>query len=550
MKKRAIWLLLSLLVIVSMLAVACSGGEEATTAPEATEKPAEVATEAPAEEPAEEPTEEPAEEPAEAEEPKIVVVAMGSDIASVDPSFITGGVENMVGEAILPSLVTADPVTHETVNDLAEWIEVSDDGLEISFKLKEGIMWQRGYGEVTAEDVKFSYERMIDEELGGWYFDDWSTLDHVEVTGKYEGTIILKELFAPLWTTTLPAYSGKILPKAYIEEVGHEAFGTDPVGVGPYLFDEWVPMEKIVLKRDPDYYGEAPYYDEIHLLVIEDTQAAEAALEAGEIDFSFIDLTSVERFEADPDFKVTVLPTLGYQWIGMNIENPKLQDINVRQAIRYAIDVPGIIQAAYDGQVDQSKTLIPPGVLGYWEDAPMFERDVELAKEYMAKAGLESLDLRMDYDSSYTEYDDVAAVAQANLAEIGINLELNPVDSAAFWELGMGDEGINMELFVIGYTMYPDPMWASMWFVCDQVGVWNWMRWCSEEYDTLYNESNTSLDPANRERIHAEMEEVWNDAVHTIWLTHGRQAYAGRADLMVDYGLSNDYIAHTMRPAE
>jgi len=549
MKKRVTWILLSLLVIVSILVVSCSG-DEATTAPEPTEKPAEVATEAPAEVATEEPAEVATEEPAEAEEPKILRVNIGWDIASVDPAFITSTGEAQVGEMIFPGLVVHDPVTHEMVNDLAERIEVSEDGLEISFKLKEGIMWQRGYGEVTADDVKYSFERMIDEELGGWYFDDWATLDHVEVTGTYEGTIILNDLHAALWTSTLPEYSGKIVPKAYIEEVGYEAFGTDPVGVGPYLFDEWVPLERIVLKRDPDYYGKASYYDEIRLLMIEDTQAAEAALEAGEIDFTFIDLTSVERFEADPDFKVTVLPTLGFEWIGMNIENPKLQDINVRQAIRYAIDVPGILQVAYDGLVDQSKTLIPPGVLGYWEDAPVYERDVELAKEYMAKAGLESLDLRMDYDSTVPAYGYVAEVAKANLAEIGINLEINPVESAAFWELGMGDEGINMELFVIGYVMYPDPTWASMWFVCDQIGVWNWMRWCSEEYDALHYQSNNSRDPAERQRIHEEMEQIWNDGVHTIWLTHGRQAHAGRADLMVDYGISNDPFFNSFRPAE
>ncbi len=550
MNKRAIRILSSLLVIVSILAAACSSDEKATTAPEPTEKPAQVATEATAKVATEEPAKVATEEPAEAAEPKILVVNQGWDIASVDPAFISSTEEGQIGEAILPGLVVHDPITHEMVNDLAEWIEVSEDGLEISFKLKEGIMWQRGYGEVTAEDVKFSFERMIDDELGGWYFDDWATLDHVEVTGKYEGTIILNDVFAALWTTTLPEYSGKIVPKAYIEEVGYEAFGTDPVGVGPYLFDEWVPLERIVLKRDPDYYGQAPYYDEIHLLMIEDSQAAEAALEAGEIDYTFIDLASVERFEADSDFAVTVLPTLGFEWIGMNIENPKLQDINVRQAIRYAIDVPGILQVAYDGLVDQSKTLIPPGVLGYWEDAPVFERDVDLAKEYMAKAGVESLDLRMDYDSSVPSRGFIAEVAQANLAEIGINLEINPVDSAGFWELGMGDEGINMELFAIGFVMYPDPTWASMWFVCDQVGVWNWMRWCSEEYDALHNQSNNSRDPAERQRIHEEMEKIWNDAVHTIWLTHGRQAHAGRADLMVDYGISNDYLLVTFRPAE
>ena len=550
MKKRLTWVLLSLLVIVTILVVACDGGEEATTAPEPTEKPAEVATESPTEQPTEKPPEVATEVPTEVEESKILVVNIGWDIASVDPAFISYSSEAQIGEAILPSLVVHDSVTHEMVNDLAEWIELSEDGLEISFKLKEGIMWQRGYGEVTAEDVKYSFERMIDEELGGWYYDDWATLDHVEVTGKYEGTIILTEYAAALWTTTLPEYSGKIVPKAYIEEVGYEAFGTDPVGVGPYLFDEWVPLERVVLKRDPDYYGKAPYYDEIHLLMIEDSQAAEAALEAGEIDFTFIDLFSAERFEADPDFAVSVLPTLGFEWIGMNVENPKLQDINVRQAIRYAIDVPGIIQVAYDGLVDQSKTLIPPGVLGYWEDAPVFERDVDLAKEYMVAAGVESLDLRIDYDNTVPSHADVAEVAKANLAEIGINLEINPVDSAAFWELGMGDEGINMELFVIGYVMYPDPTWASMWFVCDQIGVWNWMRWCSEEYDDLHSQSIASRDPAERERIHIEMEKIWNDGVHSIWLTHGRQADAGRADLTVDYGISNDWILFTFRPAE
>jgi len=542
MKKKTTWILISILVIVSIMTVACGGGEETTDAePTAAE---------PMEEPAEVVADEPAEEPDEVEELKILKVNIGGDITSVDPAFISSTIDAQVGEALLPGLVVHDPVTHEMVNDLAEWIEVSEDGLEIKFKLKEGVMWQRGYGEVTAEDVKYSFERMIDEELEGWYYDDWATLDHVEVTGTYEGTIILNDFYAPLMVTTLPEYSGKIVPKAYIEEVGVEAFSTDPVGVGPYLFAEWTPMEKIVLKRDPDYFGKAPYYDEIHLFMIEDTQAAEAALEAGEIDYTIIDGASVERFEADADFTVTVLPSMGFNWIGMNVENPKLQDINVRQAIRYAIDVPGILQVAYDGLVEQENTMIPPGVLGHWEDAPVFERDVELAKEYMVKAGLESLDLRIDFDSSETADSAVAEIAQANLAEIGINLEINPVESAAFWELGMGDEGLNMELFVIGYAMYPDPTWGSMWFTCDQVGIWNWMRWCSEEYTDLNSQSKASLDPAERQEIHEQMEKIWNDAAHSIWLTHGNRYYAGRSDVMVDYAISNDYLIFSFRPSE
>jgi peptide/nickel transport system substrate-binding protein len=107
-----------------------------------------------------------------------------------------------------------------------------------------------------------------------------------------------------------------------------------------------------------------------------------------------------------------------------------------------------------------------------------------------------------------------------------------------------------MELFVIGYSMYPDPMWGTMWFVCDQIGVWNWMRWCSEEYDALNSQSNLSQNPAERQQIHEEMEQIWNDGVHSIWLTHGNKSYAGRADLMVDYNISSDYLIFSFRPAE
>ena len=524
MKKQLSWVLLSLLVIVSILAAACSSSEEATTAPEPTEKPAEVATEAPTEEPV--PTPEP-----EIAEPRILTVNIGYDVESADPAFMSTGAAT--GFAVFSGLVSLTPPSFDSQNDLAEWIEQSEDGLEISFKLKEGVMWHMGWGEVTAEDVKFSYERMIDEELGGWYPDDWATLDHVEVTGKYEGTIILSEPYAPLWNSTLPLTSGRVLPKKYIEEIGHEEFGANPIGSGPYIFVEWDATErKVVLERNPDYFGDAPYYDEIRLLNISDTGAAEAALETGEIDLTAIDLVSVDRFEADPDFEVVTMPVPEFRWIGMNVENPKLQDINVRLAIRYAIDVPSILQVAYDGLVERETTMIPPSMLGHWEDAPVFDRDVDLAKEYMAKAGLESLDLRMDYDSSDSAYAAVAEVAQANLAEIGINLEINPMDSGAFWEAGMADTAKDMELFVVNYWLEPDPAWGPMWFVCDQIDIWNWMRWCNEEYDELYHQSIVSQDPAERAELYIEMEKIWNDAAHSIWLTHGLAAWAYKRDIV------------------
>ena len=218
---------------------------------------------------------------------------------------------------------------------------------------------------------------------------------------------------------------------------------------------------------------------------MEDDKTAEVALEAGEIDFGRVSTASIQRYESSADVKLLRKPSLRYRWIGMNVENPKLQDINVRQAIRYALDVPGMVKATYMGQADVEYALIPPGLIGYWKDAPQYERDVAKAKEYMQKAaGVDSLDLQIDIQDT-TEYRSWAEIAQQNLKDIGINLTINPMDSSAYWSFGEGEKGKEVELFSGNYSMQPDPSWATMWFTCAQVGVWNWERWCNKEYDEL-----------------------------------------------------------------
>ncbi|MEW5957606.1 MAG: ABC transporter substrate-binding protein [Chloroflexota bacterium] len=528
MKKQVLWLL-SLIVISSMLAVACA--PVATQAPPAAEQPAEQPTVVPAPtEPAmEEPTAEPAPTEAaapEAAEPKILRVRLYSDIQNLDPAFQVSENDTMVANSVMSGLVRYCANSYDICNDLAESIEQSADGLEVTFKLKEGVQWHNGYGEVTTEDVKYSFERFIDPELDAVYADDWAALDHVEIIDKYNGKIILKEPFAPLWHSTLPVQSGTVICKKYVEEVGLEKFATNIIGSGPYIFAEWRPQEMIVLKKNPDYFGPAPIWDEIQMIPIDDDKAAEVALEAGDLDWSRISIASTERFKGNSDFLVWQKPSLRYAWIALNLGNEKLKDINVRKAIIHAIDVPSILAATYLGQVEQAYALVPPGLVGYWADAPHYERDVEKAKEYMAKAGLETLDLRLDMEDT-TEYRTWGEIAQQNLKEIGINLELNPMESSAYWTNSFGEQAVtNNELLTSNYSMNPDPAWATMWFTCDQVTVWNTQSWCSEEYDELHRKALVTVDDKEREQIYIEMQKLWDEAAQTIWITYGVQTYA------------------------
>lgn len=215
----------------------------------------------------------------------------------------------------------------------------------------------------------------------------------------------------------------------------------------------------------------------------------------------------------------------------MNVNHPKLQDINVRQAIRYAIDVPSIIDAAYDGKYARACALVVPGQLGDWTDAPCYERDLDKAKEFMAMAGLETLDLTIRANET-EDRRAIAEIAQANLAEIGINVEIEILDDAAMTDAHFGDTGFNeAELFVINFITNPDPSWSTVWFLCDQVKVWNWMQYCSEEYDRLHFAALKEQDPPKRAEMYIEMQKIWDEAAHSVWIAYPILYWASRADI-------------------
>ena len=159
---------------------------------------------------------------------------------------------------------------------------------------------------------------------------DWAALDHVEIVDQYTGKIIFKQPQATLWTSVLPMTSGLIVCKKFYDQAGPDKVKTDIIGTGPYVFSSWTPKQAVVLKRNPSYWGTQPYYDEIDLIPIDDDKAAEVSLQAGELDFSNISLTSEDKFQADSNFTVDVVPATLYKWIGMNVDSPKLQNINVR----------------------------------------------------------------------------------------------------------------------------------------------------------------------------------------------------------------------------
>ncbi len=525
---KHLWLLFSLLLAASMVLASCApqAGVAPTTAPTSlspTQAPANTAVV---------PTQPPAVPSATTAAPtsppsavsKVLKVRISGDITNLDTANVTGHVEDTIDRAVMEGLFRYSP-DGKLEPQLAETYTVSADGLTVDFTLRKGIKWQRGYGELTMDDVKYSYERFLAEPKPA-YADDFAQLDHVEIVDQYTGKLVFKQPQATLWTSVLPMTSGLIVSKKFYEEAGPDKVKTDIVGTGPYLFTKWTPKQSVVLTRNPDYWGIQSYYDEIDLIPVDDDKAAEVALQAGELDFSNISLSSEDRFMADSNFVVNVVPATLYKWVGMNVDSPKLKDINVREAIRYGIDVPSILTAVYNDKAPRANALIQPeGAVGYWADAPVYNRDVAKAKDYLSKAGLTSLDLTLTYEST-DEYNTWAQIIEQNLKEVGINLTLNPLDSSSFWSLGEGGKDKTLELFALYYSsVVPDPAWSTQWFTCAQVDLWNWMRWCNAEFDSLHEKGITTIDPAQRAPIYIQMQQLWDAAVISVFVTDTPQVF-------------------------
>lgn len=448
------------------------------------------------------------------------------DIQILDPAFQVGGVEETVLDATLVTLTSfVGDGTTEWELYAAKSIDILDD-LNIRFVLHEGIMWSDGYGELTAEDVKYTFERVADPTLESPWADGWPTLDHVEVNDRYTGTIVLSEPFAPLFSVSLPVFTGHILCKAAMEQLSSDRYDTDlPAQCGPYRMVEWRPQDRIILEANPDWPLVAPDFDRVELFYIGDEKAAEIAYEAGELDYTQVSTSSLPLYQQELPADTALLETsiTSYYWIGMNVDHPKLQDKRVRQAIQHAVDVNQIIDGAYGGQGVRGTGIVPPILVGHRGYNLVDTTDLERARALLEEAGVaDGLSLTLTVENT-TDQVNLAQIVQANLAEIGIDVDIQSYDAGVYWNLGLeseGDDWQDLQLVFMGYGGGFDPYHNAQWFTCDQVGVWNWQRHCSDRYMALHEQGRKEFDQDKRHDIYVEMQDVMEEDAAYIFVMH------------------------------
>jgi peptide/nickel transport system substrate-binding protein len=474
--------------------------------------------------------------PLRAQTTKVLRARSYVDVAILDPGDRVGVVDDEIMSSIFGGLVRLKPGNAWTwENDLAVSVEQVDP-THIKFQLKPGIPWTNGFGEVRAEDVKFSYERIADPARKAEYRTDWDSLDHVEVTDSHSGVIVMKRPFAPMWSTTLPTASGLIICKRAVESLPDKRITLDPVAVcGPYKIKSAIPKRSVTLERNPLWPGTKPAFDEIQYILILDANAAEIAYDAGEIDITLLANSAVPRLQKSmpAHSKLIVEPALAYWWIGMQSEYGIFSDIRVRKAMQYAIDAQVIIDGAFFGVPQRATGIIAPGLIGNRPDNLIKGPDLAKARALLKEAGKDggfktSIGVR-----NSAEFVNAAQILAAQLAQVGVTAEVMPFDAGAQKAMADDKNGAwkQMEMHIIRFSMQPDPSWATAWFVTSQIGQWNWERFSNAEFDKLADDGVAELDNKKRDALYRRMQDLMEESGSYIFLTHGVNAVLYRDTL-------------------
>lgn len=438
------------------------------------------------------------------------------DISSLDPPFSLSGGDSFIQRAIFQNLVQfKTDGTWDTELDAAEYFEAIDD-THYAFRLKRGQMFSNGFGEMTADDVKFSFERIIDPDLNAINAIDIGTLSHVEVHDRYSGTIVLKSPYAVFIPIAVAGYG--ILSRKAVASVGGRFSTQPPCCSGPYLFREWQAKRKTVLEKNPLWEGPEAAFAEIHIYAMTDAKAAEMAFEAGQLDCAEISVESVKPFQQNlpPDSYLQIYPSGRNYWLGMNQSNPALEDLRVRRAIQYAVDAEAVVEATWFGLAEPSMGPVPRGMLGCRERTLIPAKgDADKARTLLKEAGVElPLRLRLDVNSDALELTAVQVI-QWSLKKVGIEVDIHTQDGGTFLSLGQeaaGDQWQDIQLFFQSFLGAADPYYSLVWFVSEQMGQWNWERFSNEEFDRLNDLAMASSDEAERNESYQRMQDIMEES--------------------------------------
>ena len=377
---------------------------------------------------------------------------------------------------------------------IAERYEVSEDRMTYTFHLREGVQFHNGET-VTAEDVVYSIQRCAAAtETGIVQVEAFSVIQAIETPDDKTVAITISEAsneFISYMTTA-------ILPADYDKQ------DTDPVGTGPFKFVSRTAQDSVVLEKFDGYWGTPAQLDKVTLKIMENADSLMMSLQSGAIDLC-AHLTSTQVAQLEKDFNVAEGTMNLVQAMYLDNAVAPFDDVRVRQALCYAVDKQEIIDLAFDGYGSPIGSSMYPAFGKYFDDSltNYYTRDVEKAKALLAEAGYpDGFDMTITVPSNYKPHMDTAEVLVQQLAQIGVNAAIEPIE----WESWVSDvyAGRQFQSTVVGVDASTMTARALLERFTSDYGK-NFINYNNAEYDALFQQTLTAYDDAEQTAIYKQM---------------------------------------------
>lgn len=374
--------------------------------------------------------------PALAQKTTLNVGMQTTDAGVLDPHINSGTPGKALLQWMFNGLVRIKPgeISPDSIEpDIAESWTASPDGKEWTFKLRQGVQCHHDFGEFTAEDAVYSLQRAANKDSSA-FSSDYSAFEKVEATDKYTVKITLKQVIPSLLGQVMNYHGGNMVCKKAAESLGKDGFGKKPAGTGPFVFAEYVPQQYVKLVANPKYFRGEPKLKEIIYRFIPSDAARDLAFQAGEIDVMIgrQEQAWVDRVNAQPGSKVIAFGPAEMSVVHLNMTQPPLDNIKVRQAVAHAIDRAGIWQFRGKNISRQAVSVVPSGYFGTLENAPLLPHDLNKAKELLKEAGFPNgVTIKAIHTTLPGMFTFIEAL-QAQLKRAGVTLDITPVEHATF----------------------------------------------------------------------------------------------------------------------
>jgi len=373
---------------------------------------------------------------ADAREQVVRVALKASDIRSIDPHYGTTTIDYACIDPMFNALVRFKPgdMDPEKIQpDLAEGWNMSPDGLVWTFYLRKGVKFHKGYGELTAEDVKYSLEKAAKKETSG-FAKDFDALEKVEAIDKYTVRLTFKEHIPSVLGLLTDYHGGYIVSKKAVEEMGLEKFKTNPIGTGPFMVHEYIPKQKLVEVRYDEYFRGRPLLDKIEFWFMPDASSREMAFRKGEIDICEGEREQawVDKMRKVPGTVVDIFGPGETLTLHFNTSKKPLDDIRVRKALAYAISREELMDFLGKDVTEPLVSPIPSSYLGGTTDVPLYTYDHEKAKTLVKEAGLEKGFTLKKVITEMSDYRRPMEQIQEQLRRVGVKVQMDVIAHSAY----------------------------------------------------------------------------------------------------------------------